>query len=286
VAQYEIDHWRHAPLLELWRWPLPFQAHSLLNRLMVRGVLSLTRRYVATVDGLEKIGPQYDPYILVANHCTRREALALPALLMLVRGGKPVHFLGDWNFLLIPGVSLLYRSGGVITVARKNAKPRFLNIFRRRYQQSGPPLEQARQHLLAGKSIGIFPEGTTNRQPQRLLRGRSGAARLALETGVLVVPVGIRNSAPPGKKVKLQIVIGDPLAPPPMTATASLEAVCSFHECIMRAIAQLSGKTWTGTAVPAEDASHSPVAAPLLSAQEIPPNVTYSKPAAPTQEGD
>jgi 1-acyl-sn-glycerol-3-phosphate acyltransferase len=63
---------------------------------------------------------------------------------------------------------------------------------------SVPPLEQARQHLIAGRSIGIFPEGTVNRDRSQLLRGRYGAARLSLETGVPVTPAGIRFSTTRG----------------------------------------------------------------------------------------
>lgn len=57
--------------------------------------------------------------------------------------------------------------------------------------QRGEALEQARRYLQAGRSVGIFPEGDFSPQEGGFREPRSGAARLALATGVPVVPVGI-----------------------------------------------------------------------------------------------
>jgi 1-acyl-sn-glycerol-3-phosphate acyltransferase len=52
-------------------------------------------------------------------------------------------------------------------------------------------LEEARQALKEGDSVGIFPEGLISPADGGFMPPRSGAARLALSTGVPVVPVGI-----------------------------------------------------------------------------------------------
>jgi 1-acyl-sn-glycerol-3-phosphate acyltransferase len=52
-------------------------------------------------------------------------------------------------------------------------------------------LEQARRHLELGKSVAIFIEGHISPPEGGFLPPHSGAARLALSTGVPVVPVGI-----------------------------------------------------------------------------------------------
>ncbi len=57
--------------------------------------------------------------------------------------------------------------------------------------QGEQALEEARALLNAGGSIGIFPEGTYSPQNGSFHEPRSGAARLALKTGVTVIPVGI-----------------------------------------------------------------------------------------------
>ncbi len=57
--------------------------------------------------------------------------------------------------------------------------------------QGGQALEKAHDLLKAGHSVGIFPEGTFSPQGGGYHKPHTGAARLALSTGVPVIPVGI-----------------------------------------------------------------------------------------------
>src|SRR5690554_6580046 len=88
---------------------VPPRGLDLVGRVLMRGMAMLARRHVPAVTGIEHVGPEHDPYILAANHTARREALTLPAVLALLRRGRLVHFLGDWNFRLYPGLNFLYR---------------------------------------------------------------------------------------------------------------------------------------------------------------------------------
>ncbi len=237
--------WNPPVWREILRWPLPYQGPG--DRLLLKSVALLGRGHVGAVRGLEHMRPGVDPFILVANHASRREAMLLPAMLMLHRGGRLIHFLADWNFRLIPGVGFFYRRAGTITVTRKPARPRFLNLLKPLFTDPMPALERAREHLLAGRPVGIFPEGTVNRDPSRLLGGRTGAARLSLETGVKVIPIGIRfpqrteNALGP-----MEIDIGAPLQPPTLSeaGVASVKDVRLWHGVLMTEIARLSGKSW------------------------------------------
>jgi 1-acyl-sn-glycerol-3-phosphate acyltransferase len=227
-------------------WPLP--GLGLLDRTLVRGVALVGRHRIHSIAGLEHIASDRDPFILALNHGTRLEAILVPPLLFLLRRGRRIHFMADWNFRMIPGVGLLYRRAGVITVARKPARPRFLNVLKPLFTDAISPTEQARRHLAAGRSVAVFPEGTVNRDPARLKRGRPGAARLSLETGVPVVPVGLRYPAvPKGTAVPegslMAIEIGPPLMPPAVGKPA-YAAIWAWHGQIMAAIARLSGKAW------------------------------------------
>src|SRR3982751_3441298 len=63
-------------------------------------------------------------------------------------------------------------------------------------------LTSAKRVLAEGELFGIYPEGTRSHDG-RLYRGKTGVARLALETGVPVIPVAVVGTdvvAPPGKK--------------------------------------------------------------------------------------
>ena len=86
--------------------------------------------------------------------------------------------------------------------------------------RSLPPLDAARGVLRRGELFGIFPEGSRSRDGA-LHKGRTGAARLAMDVGCPIFPVGISGTdkiQPPGAKVpKLfrhcSITIGRPIAP-------------------------------------------------------------------------
>jgi 1-acyl-sn-glycerol-3-phosphate acyltransferase len=162
-------------------WGIPHL--GLGDRIVLRAAALIASRHVVAIHGMHNVQAAKDPFILAANHSTRRESLLVPALLFLHRGGRLVHFLADWNFRLIPGVGFLYSRAQVVTVARKSAKPRLLNVFKPLYAHPEPALERARIHLAAGRPIGVFPEGQVNRDPSRLLRGRHGTARLSIEMG-------------------------------------------------------------------------------------------------------
>ncbi|HEU0062065.1 MAG TPA: lysophospholipid acyltransferase family protein [Hyphomicrobiaceae bacterium] len=222
------------------------------DRLLLRALTLCAARYVVAIEGLQHIRPAQDPFILVANHSTRREAVPVPAMLLLLRGGRRVHFLADWNFRLIPGVGFLYARAEVVTVTRKSAKPRFLNALKPLYAPALPTLERARAHLVAGQCLGIFPEGEVNRDPFRLLRGRRGAARLSLETGAPVIPMGIRFPQPGlgghlSRTCAMELHIAPPLIPRlPQRQWASVSAVSEWHGVIMTEIGRLANKAWPG----------------------------------------
>lgn len=239
--------WETTAVWDVLRWPVP--AQGAVNRWLLRTVALAARGRVLRVEGLEHIDTAADPFILALNHSTRIEALLVPALLMLHRGGRVIHFMADWNFALIPGIGLLYRRAGTLTVTAKPAKPRVLNLLQPLYRPDGSVLDLARDAIGRGRSIGLFPEGTVNRDPHRLLPGRRSAALLSLETGVRVVPAGIRfPQTPTDRPIRdrdpMEIRIGPALAPPPAADRRSPAAVRAFHAAVMGEIALLSGKRW------------------------------------------
>ncbi len=126
--------------------------------------------------GIDKL-PKHGSYILVSNHVTNLDALAV-AYFVYVQLKRAPHFLAKESLFRIPGIGGILRAAGQIPVYRSG-------------HRNDTPLKAAHAYLKAGHSIAIFPEGTLTRSPDLWpMRGKSGAIRLALETGVPVYPVG------------------------------------------------------------------------------------------------
>jgi 1-acyl-sn-glycerol-3-phosphate acyltransferase len=78
-------------------------------------------------------------------------------------------------------------------------------------------LETARTVLRQGGVLAVFPEGTRIRDPDELGEPRSGAGRLALETGAPLVPAAISGTenlffGPVPKPTRVAISFGEPIA--------------------------------------------------------------------------
>jgi putative phosphoserine phosphatase / 1-acylglycerol-3-phosphate O-acyltransferase len=129
------------------------------------------------IDGVERI-PAAGPAILAANHRSYFDPLALG--MALARRGRAVRFLGKREVFDAPVVGSLVRAMGGIRVERSTGSDR--------------PLVEAAAALAAGELVAILPQGTIPRGPAFFdpeLKGRWGAARLADETHVPVVPIGL-----------------------------------------------------------------------------------------------
>lgn len=217
------------------------------DRLLCRLVVAVARRQITSIFGLENIACDRDPFIAVCNHNHRLDAVVVPTTLIFFRDGKKVHFIADWPILTIPGAGLLLRRGGAIVSPHKRAKLAAANRFKAQLTRNAAPLEQATAHLEAGRSVGVFPEGIMNRNPNRLLKANHGAALLSLRTGVPVVPIGIRfpNHDPDcaiNDLARMSVHIGAPMTPPQSTTDSSIEDVRHWHDTVMLAISRLSGK--------------------------------------------
>ncbi|MDQ7088604.1 MAG: lysophospholipid acyltransferase family protein [Acidobacteriota bacterium] len=241
--------WQGLDQRRIWGKPLPGIARR-FDRFLCRFFLACFHSRLLDVQGLEHIHPDNDPFIVVLNHNQRVEALLLPLLMIHHRSGRMIHFLTDWIFYIIPVVGSYYRRSQAIIVMRKDAKLRVFNRLKPWLAQPGSAMERAMKVLAEGRSVGIFPEGTINRHPTRLLRGSPSAARLSLESGASVIPVGLRfprheGDGPIGDLEPLEVHFGAPLSPPPIEGPRAKAAeVRQWHARVMGEIARLSGKSW------------------------------------------
>lgn len=221
--------------LPVWTQPLP-EFQNRLDRWMCRLLCRLANRYVLEVQG-DLSHLKQDPCIFVLNHSQRLEALVIPALMAFWRNGKKVRFLADWQMALVPGIGWLYRRNHNILVCHKPHKLKALNVFRPKENA----FRKAKGSLQNGQSLGIFVEGTMNRNPQHLLKGKKGAARLALETGVPIIPIGIRFPQIVEKRIsdfgRMILQIGHPIQ-------GSFSNPTHLHREIMQNLALYTHKTW------------------------------------------
>jgi 1-acyl-sn-glycerol-3-phosphate acyltransferase len=111
---------------------------------------------------------------VVANHVSILDPIACARLVF--DSGRFPHFLAKQS--VFKGVvGTLLRRAGQIPVARFSAN-------------AHGALDAARADLEAGNAIVIYPEGSVTRDPDWWpMESRSGAARLALTTDAVVVPV-------------------------------------------------------------------------------------------------
>jgi 1-acyl-sn-glycerol-3-phosphate acyltransferase len=193
--------------------PLP-HFRRVVPRRLCRGIM-LTLGRLVEVEGRERLAEIPEPAVFALNHSNLVEALLAPATLLYLRQGRPLHFLADWMFVEAPVLGWLLRQGEPIAVYGKPARFR-LRERHRRQRLRQPVLDACLDRLARGESIGLFPEGTRNRDPHRLLRGRLGVGELALAAAVPVVPVAIRypawrrlGRAP--RLGRLVLAIGEPL---------------------------------------------------------------------------
>jgi len=113
-------------------------------------------------------------------------------------------------------------------------------------------LDQSRQIIESGDGFALYPEGTRSLDG-RLYKGRTGAAWLALATGAVVVPVGLKKTnefLPVGAKVpsftRITVHFGEPLDLSHLGDANSGKARRLATDEIMNAIQALSGQEFAG----------------------------------------
>ena len=120
--------------------------------------------------------PMTGPAIVVANHLTSFDAVVM-ADYILYHGRFP-YFMAKSPLFKVKGLGRLLRAIEQIPVYRGT-------------NNAADALIEGRRKLDDGKVVFIFSEGTTCRDPELWpFSAKTGTARLALETGVPVIPLG------------------------------------------------------------------------------------------------
>lgn len=174
-----------------------------LLKLVVLGPL-LRLVFRPEVDGLRNV-PRSGPVILACNHLSFSDSIFTPLIMR-----RRVTFVAKAEYFTGKGIKgwfsrMFFTGAGTIPVDRSDG------------QAAQAALDTLLRVLREGNVAGIYPEGT--RSPDgRLYRGKTGVARLALESGAPVVPVALLNTdeiQPTGTLIpavkRVRIRIGKPL---------------------------------------------------------------------------
>jgi len=192
------------------------------------------------VRGIERL-PKQGAYVLVANHMTNVDPLAVAYFVYRILGRAP-HFMAKESLFRLPVVGKILLAAGQIPVYRSSGN------------RNDEPLRVAHEYLKRGHTIAIFPEGTLTRDPELWpMRGRSGAVRLALDTNVPVYPMahwGAQNVLPrysskfrPGFWKRVDVAVGPEVDLSEFRGRKlTPEDVGRATDRVMRAIADLVGE--------------------------------------------
>jgi 1-acyl-sn-glycerol-3-phosphate acyltransferase len=183
------------------------------------------------VSGLRHV-PSNGPLIIASNHLSFSDSIFMPLVVP-----RSVTFLAKSEYFTSPGFKgfikkITFIALGQVPVDRSGGK------------RSEAALLTGLKLLKDNHCIGIYPEGT--RSPDgRLYKGRTGIARMAIESGAPIIPVAMFNTAeiqPTGQVVpkvrRVEMVFGEPMY---FTGDSTDQAVLrAATNQLMEKIAELS----------------------------------------------
>lgn len=138
---------------------------------MGRFFLDAYMRVNLDVDVLRHVPLPAGPMILAANHPTTMDPFYILTLLP-----EPVSVLVTTAAFDVPGFGSYLRATGHVPAVRGSG---------------GATVDAIARQIEAGRTVAIFPEGALSPQGGGFHQPHSGVARVALRTGVPVIPIGI-----------------------------------------------------------------------------------------------
>ncbi|MBO9520129.1 MAG: 1-acyl-sn-glycerol-3-phosphate acyltransferase [Nocardioidaceae bacterium] len=193
------------------------------------------------IDG-EKI-PAQGGCVIAMNHVSHIDPLTLAWL--LYEHGRLVRYLTKDGLFRTPVVKYVVKDTGMIPVSRLTT-------------DAAKAFEAAVEAVREGKCVGVYPEGTITKDPNGWpMRGKTGAARIALATGCPVIPIGQWGAQDilPAYSAKPHLVprrtarykVGDPvdlsdLMDKPLTNDVLHEATDRIMDAITALVAELRGE--------------------------------------------
>jgi 1-acyl-sn-glycerol-3-phosphate acyltransferase len=156
----------------------PFDRNRAVPGRFLRFVgVALSKTFPPWRLGLEGTWPaSKGPFVVVANH------QSILDILLLSRVPREMKWVAKEELFRIPWVGWMLRMSGDIPIRRGDV------------ESGGEAISRAKEYLARGMSVMLFPEGTRSRTG-KLLPFKSGAFRLAVETGAPVLPIAVHGTA-------------------------------------------------------------------------------------------
>lgn len=216
------------------------------HRLATFAVQVLSRGLRLRWGGGERV-PRTGGVLVVANHTSNFDPVALGHFLLSQR--RYPRYLGKSELWRVPVIGYLARACRQIPVQRGTAA-------------AGGAVDAAVDAIRAGELVVIYPEGTITADPDGWpMTARPGAARIALATGCLVVPVASwgAQDVMGGKKMtfprvlprkRVSVLAGEPVRLDDLVGSQDKVDVNAATERIMTAVTGLV-ETLRGESAPA-----------------------------------
>jgi 1-acyl-sn-glycerol-3-phosphate acyltransferase len=143
--------------------------------------------------GTEHLPPVGTGVVVAPNHISHLDPLTFAHFLW--DAGRAPRYLGKESLFRVPVIGKIIASCGQIPVYRES-------------RDAAKAYRAAVAAVEAGECVGVYPEGTITRDPDLWpMAGKSGAARIALQTGCDVIPVAQWGAnhilAPYAKRLRL-----------------------------------------------------------------------------------
>lgn len=138
-------------------------------------VLPFLKKYITSIKGQKNL-PEYNPFIVAANHISQTDPFFIFTTLF-PKYKKKIHFIANrGNYGSIFERLIASKWAGCILLDPKNKKD---------------SVKKAIKLIEKNKLVGIFPEGERVPDSNDLRRGKTGVIRIALESKVPILPIGI-----------------------------------------------------------------------------------------------
>jgi 1-acyl-sn-glycerol-3-phosphate acyltransferase len=136
------------------------------------GTVPMKGLFNTEINGLENI-PQTGPAILASNHRSFIDSIFIPYVIP-----RKVTFVAKAEYFDSIKTRWFFKATGQIPIRRDSSS------------SGAGALLSAKEILEAGEIFGIYPEGSRTRDGF-LHRGHTGVARIAIDTGAPLIPIGL-----------------------------------------------------------------------------------------------